>query len=192
MPIFGYLLVFTTTARSAFEKVVVPWLPAGAIDLDFGWRLFFLFYGSLSLGIGALLFSWLCPRLIKTHPSAFDFVNSEFTYHWTPVHMRELQKRVKRDAERLYSPATKTFQWSIPELSDIREIADRKASDEEGSKALVVELMTMKWRVEDTNCFSVRLIVMAFFVVGLTFVAIPSAITVGSITRQTMGYWLFG
>lgn len=201
MPVFGYLLVFTTKAQSFIADIVVPWLPTGWVDLDFGWRLFFLFYGSLSLGVGALLFSWTCPRLVKVHGSAFEFVNSEFTYHWTPFHMKELERDVKADADRLYSPATKTHQRSITELSQIREIAAATASkiqsgdpqsDIEGSKAVVVELMTMKWRVQDTECFLVRLIVMTFFVVGLTFVAIPSLITVAWITWQTLTWWLCG
>lgn len=201
MPVFGYLLVFTTKARGLFDKIIVPWLPAGLVDLNFGWRLFFLFYGSLLLGIGALLFSWLCPKLIKAHASAFEFVNSEFTYHWTPFHEKELQKQVKDDADRLYSAQTKTLQWSIPELSNLREIAEAKTSrsmgrsaeqEIEDSKARVVELMTQKWRVQDTECFYVRLIVMAIFVTGIIFVAIPSIATVASITWQTLTWWLFG
>jgi hypothetical protein len=75
MPVFGYLLLLNERVHTFL-----------VIQYDAGWpfrylpslwRLWLLFYGTFSLAIGSMLFSFGCPSEIKRYASPFTLVDAE-------------------------------------------------------------------------------------------------------------------
>src|SRR3954467_1673575 len=63
------------------------------------WRLWMLFYGSLFVALGSILFSWQCPLEIKQYASAFSFVDAQrphfVAHHWTKKIVEQLKTLYK-------------------------------------------------------------------------------------------------
>jgi hypothetical protein len=75
MPVFGYLLLLNERVQQyLIIQNDVGWpfnhLPAM-------WRIWMLFYGSVFLAMGSMLFAWRCPAEIKQYASSFSLVDAE-------------------------------------------------------------------------------------------------------------------
>src|SRR5262249_15550840 len=74
-PVFGYLLLLNDNVR---QFLTIQFDAGGLFHyLPPMWRVWMLYYGSFSLAIGSIFFSWRCPAYIKQYATAFQMADGE-------------------------------------------------------------------------------------------------------------------
>ena len=82
MPVFGYLLIFNENIHQYLTIRYDAGWPFNYLPPM--WRIWTLYFGSVFLAIGSILFAWRCPDEIKQYPTAFrmsDTVRPHLTSH---------------------------------------------------------------------------------------------------------------
>jgi hypothetical protein len=75
-PILGFLILFNDQALSLLAMAGLDRAPPHSGPVAWLWtkKLYFLYFGLMSLGSGSLLYAIHCPFIIKKHGDASDFV----------------------------------------------------------------------------------------------------------------------
>jgi hypothetical protein len=75
-PILGYLILFNDQVLSLLALVGLDHAPPHSGPIAWIWarKLYFLYFGLMSLGSGSLLYVIRCPFIVKKHGDASDFV----------------------------------------------------------------------------------------------------------------------
>lgn len=183
VPLVGYLILLNDRIVE-WMNIGVPWLP----DLEpraAGWRLFFIFYGGMLVGLGSVIFSWRCPRPAKKYRSVVEYVSSEREFFWPGSHYTYLVARLQHLSREL-----KTWQKGAHEFFNLdRELAMARSQEgREDAKDHLIVLMTLLWHIEDTCQWPWRCVVFALFAVGSVLILVPSIATVVQITLATVRY----
>jgi hypothetical protein len=92
VPILGYLILF--------QKDLIDYLSIHASFCDgctVSWRLHFLYFGSCSFALGALIYGAYCPPLIKRYGGATEFFDSEKYYFTNARNYQYLRSLIARD-----------------------------------------------------------------------------------------------
>ena len=130
------------------------------------WRIWLLYYGTISLAVGSVLFAWFCPIEIKRYASNFEMVPTErtlimqqFTADPLRNELRSDYKKLSRWAQSIYPIDTSDPSLGIP------------GSD------LISTILIHRWNMMDVKWPIARLIVFVLFSVGLSLVAVPAVVT---------------
>ncbi|MGG5890990.1 hypothetical protein ACLF3G_28320 [Falsiroseomonas sp. HC035] len=171
MPVVGYLILLNQQMLEVGDI-------AGRFQLfkpDTPWRLLAIYYGTLSLGLGSMIYLARCPDRIRKYETAVDYSNSETRFFSEHAHRDYLERDLIFQADKL-TPEQQKYEyiWQIYSVS--KAIA--------GSS--VVVMMTQHWNVYDLLYPWSRFFARFFFWLGFIILAVPSIITVGEVTWYTL------
>ena len=77
IPVVGYVILFSTELSQYFQLLIDPETNFSLNAETVSYRLYFLYLGFCSLALGSLIYSFRCPAIIKTHGSAYDFIQKQ-------------------------------------------------------------------------------------------------------------------
>jgi hypothetical protein len=173
MPAFGYLLLLNDNVHDYLKIKYDGWLLPHLPSL---WRIWFLYYGSISLAVGSILFAWFCPIEIKRYASSFEIVRmqrdldvQEFSAEQLRGELQSAYKKLSRWAQSLYP-------------IDFSDTPLGAPSSDLGTTVLI-----HRWRMMDVKWPVVRLTVFVLFSIGLLLVAVPAAVTFVQVSFVLLG-----
>jgi hypothetical protein len=149
VPLIGYLILFSNDLTRYFYLVVDGDVADMTIVPP---RLYFLYFGFCGLAIGSILFSWLCPPVVKSHGAAFEFVANEY----------DTMDNREQDRYVFALQALRGDTWKHPE--GIFEVV-RKG------------IMRDYFETIDREARTERVVITTFYVLGVALVAWPTAQT---------------
>jgi hypothetical protein len=77
VPVIGYLIILNSTFTDYLKLHGIEWVhePATISDRIWGTKLYLIYFGLMSLGLGAAIYQWKCPHFVKKHPDWTDYGN---------------------------------------------------------------------------------------------------------------------
>lgn len=186
MPFVGYMILLNDHLVD-YLKLSSVLVPAdstslaretvGSISKATRDRLYFIYFGLTSLGVGSLLYSIFCPRIQKEHSSDFTYIREEIGLMTERRAMSAIEF-LKRRRTAVIAPHMQTDLESLtdrlnPQISGARE-----------SEMATKELMLMLYQSENWWNPSARLSVALFFSAGFICLAIPSVQVFASIVAN--------
>jgi len=142
------------------------------------WRIYFLYYGSFLLAVGALLFARQCPEDIKNYAAHYKMVDAERDHLVAHNQQHQIANQVKA----LYADMSE-WEKSIfdlprldPTLPNLGAGGVVQTSDQWGLGLIHI------WSIENLIQPTLRIIVYLLFRVGLLLVAIPACVTFLQVT----------
>jgi len=183
MPAFGYLLLLNDEVQRLLVKIKFDhgWLLGWLLQhLPSTWRIWLLFYGTFSLAVGSILFSWLCPPEIKRYSTAFQMVDAE-RQHWTSSFLDQLPQEVKAVYHSMSKWENEIF--PLPRLEpDLDNMGFGGPTGIQSSDQWGLALIHI-WTIKDIKHPKLRILIWSLFVAGIGAVAIPAAITFINVTE---------
>jgi hypothetical protein len=170
LPILGYLIVF--------HRDLIDYLKIHSSFCDgctVSWRLHFLYFGSCFFAIGALVYGFYCPPLIKKYAGATEFFENEKYYFTNPNNYEYLLSLIKRD-RRLHS-----YKRSI-----LSSIGERRSSAEPSDLYYLGGIMGEHYVLQNMSYPKMRLVVGFCYVVGGILISIPTAGMFGQVLYQVI------
>jgi hypothetical protein len=186
MPFIGYLIIYSDVVRALYcntwNDLIFQSDAACQSGSGFSIRLHLLYLGFFVLGVGSIIFSMACPRVVKRYVDRSDYaiqeysgtseVNLRYMFEVISNHFPERAKQILTaygDGARYWEPA----RWRV----DSKHEGEWNPEIENNYRNAKVDVMRdYEWSDHARNrvakwacCFA--------FVIGLTFVSIPSAIT---------------
>jgi hypothetical protein len=177
MPVVGYLILLNQQVLDFGDidgrfRIFTPDVP---------WRLLLVYYGTLCLGLGSMLYSWRCPGRIRRYETAVDYAKAESEF----FSEREHADHLERDLIQQVSQLTKEQQKYayLEEVGGIGSVVARPT---------IVIMLTHHWNAYDITRPRARLLVYFLFWLGFCFLAVPTAVTLWGViayTMRIMGVW---
>lgn len=170
MPFFGFLIITNNYVINFLESMAPKHLGFQFVsdDGDIGLKIYALYYGSVLLGLGKLIFNYCCPNEIVEYGSR--------------EHYMETRDRLKTEYE--YKKFLDEVEKQNPE--DKNEVERLRQSDQrnqaldstgEGFRTL----LSLRWAYLNQAGGS-RYVIAFFFGSGLLFLSFPSIVTFCNIT----------
>jgi hypothetical protein len=153
-PIVGYLILLSSQFTDVFDGGLAG--RSNQLDHDLWTRLwslklYFVYFGLVSLGVGSALYQWRCPRQIKKHGDWEDYV--------------------RIDGEVVNDTYTKILGQVIDRNYDADIVRG------ESSISLRLQYMHQHYAILSASERHSRLMVGCFFGLGLLLLSVPSAMT---------------
>lgn len=92
VPMLGYLILFHADILD-YIKIHSSFCQ----DCSVSWRLHAFYFASCFIALGALLYAWRCPSLIKKYAGATDFYEAEKNYFCNPDNLNYLFGLIEKD-----------------------------------------------------------------------------------------------
>jgi hypothetical protein len=92
VPILGYLILFDSDLIESLKLH-----SSFCRDCSVSWRLTAFYFASCFIAVGAVLYSWKCPPLIKKYAGATDFFEAEKNYFCNPNNLKYLVGLITKD-----------------------------------------------------------------------------------------------
>lgn len=175
MPVFGYLLIFNEHIHQYLTIRYDDGWPFNYLPAM--WRIWTLYFGTVFLAMGSILFAWCCPTAIKDYASDYMMVNAERDH----LTAHNLTKQVAKTLDDLYQGMSPTeraiFPFSRAMLKPTEENLGAgtepylKTSDQWGLGLIHI------WNVHDIKRPILRVGVFLLFRVGLILLGIPAIYT---------------
>jgi hypothetical protein len=172
MPVFGYLLIFNDQIHQYLKVRFDDVWPFSHVHSM--WRIWMLYFGTIFLAAGSMLFAWRCPREIKQYPSSFTMVLTERDQLTADNPGRQ---RIASRLKKLYSAMSKweklIFDWPRldPDHPNLGAGVVVQTGDQWGLG------LTHIWMISDIKQPLVRVAVFLLFSSGIILLAIPAAAT---------------
>jgi len=194
MPVVGYLILLNERI-SDWLRVHAAWLPEGT-GYDPGMNIFFLFYGTIFLGVGSFLFSVFCHPRIKKYESDVDFISAARSYYEIRAHLEPLTYDLK-----VFDKEMAPWQYRLPEFNGMRQYFQITTKGREQDFPAefykdisqlfgdLTNILKWHWHALDVHRRAVRITVYVLFVLGSFCVAVPAVVTFWRVTDATFRYW---
>jgi hypothetical protein len=190
VPFIGYLILFNNELVSYFvlsSELVGTVNSSGSIGYETISRLYFLYYGLISLGISSIGFSFFCPVNVKDHKTEFGYINDELKI-LTPERVSSLVNEIKQNIlpegieaislERFiyefneaYDDALKNFKTGMDGNIDIQGIMNEQKSNEQKS---YINILKLNWDYHNSSKLFTRIFLSFFYFIGFFLVLVPS------------------
>jgi hypothetical protein len=172
MPAFGYMLLLNDQVHQYLTIKYDGWLLKYLPNV---WRIWLLFYGSFFLAIATILYSAVCPRVIKLYSSGYAMADTEARHELNMNQALIVQHRVRE----IYLSMPR---WMLPyfDMDGMNTDVDaRHYADPEGylSKFLLLE-----WAMRDVWHRGLRIFLLLLYAIGLALIGIPAAFTFLQVT----------
>ena len=178
MPILGYLILLNESAVRFLEDTRFRFFLT-----ENPWKLIFIYYGSLFLGIASLIYAWRCFEVIKKYPSPVEYTNAELEFFATPNHFQFLIERLLSDMDYMQS-----YQTRVPELDSHRAVYEimEKAPHVGPNPHSIRELLTWQWHLYNTSRLYSCYICAALYWFGFILLSIPASVTFLEVSRYSI------
>jgi hypothetical protein len=191
VPFIGYLILFNNELVNYFvlssELVGTPDTTSG-LGNETILRLYFLYYGLIFLGLSSIIFSFLCPDVIKDHKTEFGYINDELKISTTervaPI-AREVKENLSPKSDGVkyldsftssfnnaHDIAFKQFNTGLAKNIDFQGVMNEQKSIE--AKAYT-NILKLNWDYHNTSKIASRVLLSILYTVGFILVLIPSA-----------------
>jgi hypothetical protein len=189
MPVAGYLLLLNEQVQNflAIHHQFEALWPFN--HLPNLWRLWLLFYGSFSLAIGSILFSWKCPVEVKRYPAPFDLAEATRNYF---SHTGLARAEIAQKLHLLYGGMSKweNSVFEMPRLkTDQVNLGASTASEELNTGDPWGFGQIQIWSINNLRRPIWRIIIFALFWAGLLMVGFPAAVTFLQVTVVAAKHW---
>jgi len=202
-PFIGYLILFNNELANYFvlsAELIGASSEVNIIDKENISRLYYLYYGLITLGVSSILFSIFCPAVIKDHENEFNYINSEvqiFTTNRVNLAYLEISQTLPLDSEEYKSfekivkkynsskdDAVASFKGGMSPEFDFQGVVNEKKSNE--SKAYT-DMLNLYWDLKNTSGIALRLIILVMYILGFVLVLIPSINVFWKVLVLTLG-----
>jgi len=136
------------------------------------WRIWMVYYGGINLAVATGLYSFLCPKTIKDHESAFALAQSEAEHLATmglgPAYLQEVENLESRctPAERSLFPSDRPRREY---LLGVRGLPTERPA--------LASLVVYAWRIHNIRRPRWRLVIFVLYSVGFVLLGVPAAWT---------------
>jgi len=189
-PFIGYLILFNKELASYFilsAELIGNTVENQSTEQDNFTRLYFLYYGLITLGISSILFSFLCPKVIKNHETEFNYINSELqilTTNRVALITNDISKIIPAGSDdkksldtftlqfnSAYEHAMNSFKGNGPSDFDFQGAVNERKSLEYKAYSNILNLY---WDFKNTSGVVIRMIILFMYFLGFILVLIPS------------------
>jgi hypothetical protein len=178
MPVFGYLLVLN---EHVHQYLTIQYDSGWLFNyLPSMWRVWMLYYGTLFLASGSMLFAWWCPVEVKQYASAINLADAE--RHHRTAHNQT--NNIARELESLYEGMSKWENsiFPLPRLKPDQPNLGVGTSPVLGSSDQWGLGLIHIWTVNDIKRPTLRIIIFLLFSAGLALLAVPALFTLVQVT----------
>ena len=139
-----------------------------------------LYYGTLFLAMGSMLFAWWCPVEVKQYASALNLADAE--RHHRTAHNQT--NNIARELESLYEGMSKWENsiFTLPRLKPDQPNLGVGTSPVLGSSDQWGLGLIHIWTVNDIKRPTLRIIIFLLFSAGLALLAVPVGFTLVQVT----------
>lgn len=202
-PFIGYLILFNNELANYFvlsTELIGVSSDAITTDKENISRLYYLYYGLITLGVSSILFSFCCPSVIKDHENEFNYINSEvkiFTTNRVALAHLEISKSLPSESEESKllekfvnnfnsstDHANASFSGGMSSNFDFQGVVNEKKSNE--SKAYT-DILNLYWDFKNTSGIALRSIILVMYILGFMLVLIPSINVFWKVIVLTLG-----
>jgi hypothetical protein len=149
-PIVGYFILFNEQVKQFIDAhgLSYPQFDIGALNYLWSAKLYFLYYGFMFAGTGALIYQWRCPAEIRKHSDWKDYIakDGDVLSH---KYLRQLGEQIGINYQ--------------PHLRD--------------SESVGSEVMQTWYELQDRTRPISRFCVLLFFTTSGALLAVPSSLT---------------
>ncbi|WP_438461983.1 hypothetical protein [Marinomonas sp. PE14-40] len=185
MPFIGYLILFNQELVNYLElsKAVLNIADDNVeVSNTSISRLYYLYFGLTFVGASSILFSLVCPSIIKANSTEYEFSDHELkvmTHERLFMLIRSFEYKLVRESDLI-----KSLEKSYSNFIDARNIAAIEATktgvdvDEREKDIELVEsknILRKAWRYHRYSSPTWRFIISIGYLVGFALVLIPSA-----------------
>lgn len=160
VPLVGYLLLFNREIVEVLSLHVDFCQPATCGP---SLRLLLLYLGCCSIAVGAALYSWKCPTLIKKYDSAAAFFEAEKTYFSQPLNFDYLMKLIKSKTE------TEPLARNAPNF----DYHEKDSVDPN----ILADPMGELYRLQNVSHPAIKPVALIFYCVGILLLLVTTAMT---------------
>ena len=185
VPFIGYLILFNNELIMYFtlakELLQYPDNPASITNETIS-RLYYLYYGLTVLGVASIIFTFICPPIVKGNKNEYEYLNNEIKIKSYPrMHsfVMHFQKNLDKD-----SKEHKELQAYLSRFNSAwdnaqkecggegYEIVLRRTNDMESEAYLNV--LGFNWKHHTKSMMFTRLFLTVVYTVGFLLVLYPS------------------